>query len=209
MLQTPSLALGAAEKEVARMGDISNLMISDSVKILFENRVDIIKDVEQREAVIDELEKEIAVFLAKLSNKVPGKDSKRVTMLLHAINDIERIGDHCENIAELCAGKIEDEIPFSDTARDEIQDMYQAVFTMTTKAIKAFKENDLNLARQVIDEDDIVDDLEKKLRNKHIERINLGKCNPTSGVVYLDILSNFERIGDHAVNVAQIVLGEY
>lgn len=209
MLQTPSLALGAAEKEVARMGDISNLMITDSVKILFENRVDIIKDVEQREVVIDELEKEIAVFLAKLSNKVPGKDAQRVTMLLHAINDIERIGDHCENIAELCAGKIEDDIPFSDTARNEIQDMYQAVFTMTTKAIKAFKENDLNLARQVIDEDDIVDDLEKKLRNKHIERINLGKCNPTSGVIYLDILSNFERIGDHAVNIAQIVLGEY
>lgn len=209
MLQTPSLALGAAEKEVARMGEISNHMITDSVRILFENRIDIMKDVEQREEVIDELEKEIAIYLAQLSNKVPGKESKRVTMLLHAINDIERIGDHCENIAVLCAGKIEDEIAFSDTAREEIKDMYNVVLTMTTKAIRAFKENDFDLARQVINEDDIVDDLEKKLRNKHIERINLGKCHPISGVIYLDILSNFERIGDHAVNIAQIVLGEY
>lgn len=210
MLQTPSLALGAAEKEVARMGEISNHMITDSVNILFENKIDIMKDVERREEVIDELEKEIAIFLAKLSNKgLAGPDSRRITMLLHAINDIERIGDHCENIAVLCASKIEGEIAFSDTAREEIKDMYNVVLTMSTKAIKAFKENDFELARQVITEDDVVDDMEKRLRNQHIERINLGKCHPTSGVIYLDILSNFERIGDHAVNIAQIVLGQY
>ncbi len=210
MFKTPALALGAAEKEVARMGDIANNMINDSINILFENRKDFMKDVEQRELVVDELEKEIAIYLSELSNKgLTGKDSERLTMLLHAINDIERIGDHAENIAELCLGKIEDDIPFSDKAREELSTMHEAVMKMTTKAIQAFKENNHKLAKQVITEDDIVDDLEKKLRNRHIERINLGKCHPTSGVIYLDIISNFERIGDHAVNIAQIVLGEY
>lgn len=210
MLNTPSIALGAAEKEVGRMGEISTKMITDSVNILLENRKDILKDVEQREEVVDELEKEIAIFLAQLSSRgLTGEDSERLTMLLHAVNDIERIGDHSENIAILCATKIEEEVPFSDKARAEINDMYETVIKMTTKAIQAFKENNEELARQVIEEDDIVDELEKNLRKKHIERINLGKCNPTSGVIYLDILSNFERIGDHAVNIAQIVLGEY
>jgi len=87
--------------------------------------------------------------------------------------------------------------------------MHEAVKKMTTKVIKAFKEEDAVLARQVIDEDDIIDEFERKLRKRHIERINLGLCHPTSGVIYLDIISNFERIGDHAVNIAQIVLGEY
>ncbi|QNO15152.1 Na/Pi cotransporter family protein [Alkalicella caledoniensis] len=210
MFKTPALALGSAEKEVARMGDIANYMVTDSINILFENRIDIMKDVEQRESVVDELEKEIAIYLAELSNKgLTGKDSERLTMLLHAINDIERIGDHAENIATLCVGKIEDEIPFSDKAREELASMHEAVIKMTTKAMKAFKDNDSALAKQVIEEDDVVDDLERNLRNRHIERINLGKCHPTSGVIYLDVISNFERIGDHAVNIAQIVLGEY
>ncbi|WP_091351187.1 Na/Pi cotransporter family protein [Anaerobranca gottschalkii] len=209
MLKTPSIALGAAEKEVVRMAEISNKMITDAINILFENRVDIRKDVAQREEVIDELEKEIATYLAELSNKgLTGKDSERLTMLLHAVNDIERIGDHSENIADLCIAKIENEVPFSDKAREEIREMYEAVLKMTNKAITALKENNLELARQVVEEDDIVDELEKKLRNKHIERLNLGLCHPTAGVVFLDIISNFERIGDHAVNLAQVVLGE-
>ena len=210
MFNTPALALGAAEKEVGRMGDVANNMITDSINILLENRADKMKDVEQREIVVDELEKEIAIYLAELSNKgLTGKDPGRLTMLLHAINDIERIGDHSENIALLCMGKIEDEVPFSDKAKEELSSMHEAVIKMTTKVIKAFKEDDAVLARQVIDEDDIIDELERNLRKRHIERINLGKCHPTSGVIYLDIISNFERIGDHAVNIAQIVLGEY
>jgi phosphate:Na+ symporter len=210
MLKTPAIALGAAEKEVVRMAEISQKMVIDAINILFENRVDIRKDVAQREEVIDELEKEIATYLAQLSNKgLTGKDSERLTMLLHAINDIERIGDHSENIADLCLAKIENEVPFSDKAREEIKEMYEAVLKMTNKAITALKENNLELARQVVEEDDIVDELEKKLRNKHIERLNLGLCHPTAGVVFLDIISNFERIGDHAVNLAQVVLGEY
>lgn len=210
MLKTPAIALGAAEKEVVRMAEITKKMVTDAINILFENRVDIRKDVAQREEVIDELEKEIATYLAQLSNKgLTGKDSERLTMLLHAINDIERIGDHSENIADLCLAKIENEVPFSDKAREEIKEMYEAVLKMTNKAITALKENNLELARQVVEEDDIVDELEKKLRNKHIERLNLGLCHPTAGVVFLDIISNFERIGDHAVNLAQVVLGEY
>ncbi|WP_350343550.1 Na/Pi cotransporter family protein [Proteinivorax tanatarense] len=210
LFKTPSLALGAGEKEVARMGEIAGTMLEDSLNILFKNQKDYLKDVQQREEVVDELEQEIAIYLSELSNKgLSGVDAKRLTMLLHAINDIERIGDHSENVADLCIHKIEDDLPFSDQAREEIQSMFEQVSAITDKAMRAFKENDHQLAREVIKDDDYIDDLEKELRDRHIQRINKGKCYPMSGVVYLDILSNMERIGDHATNIAQVVLGEF
>lgn len=210
MLTTPSLALGGVEREIGRMADIALEMIDDSLNILIKNDQHLIREVERKEAVVDELESEIALYLAELAQQSLTEDqSRHLTTYLHAINDIERMGDHAENIAELCLEKIEDSFPFTEAAVEEIKGMYLKARNITAKAIAAFRSKNMALAREVIIDDNEIDRLEKRLRQRHVGRINEGLCFPPSGVLYLDILSNFERIGDHAVNIAQVVLGEY
>lgn len=210
MLSTPSVALGGVEREIGRMADIALEMVDDALNILIKNDPDLIREVERKEAVVDELESEIAIYLAELAQQSLTEDqSRHLTTYLHAINDIERMGDHAENIAELCHSKIEDSFPFTEAAVEEIKEMYLKARNITAKAIAAFRSKNLALAREVIIDDNEIDRLEKRLRQRHVGRINEGRCFPPSGVLYLDILSNFERIGDHAVNIAQVVLGEY
>lgn len=210
MMSTPSVALGAAEKEIGRMAGIALEMIDAAMDILLKNAADLIRHVERREDIVDQLEKEIAVYLAELTHQAITHDqSRQVAIYHHAVNDIERIGDHAENIAVLCQGKIEDNLPFSEAAVEEIRDMYNKVRNISAKAVAAYRAKNHALAREVLLDDDEIDRLEKRLRQRHIRRIKEGRCYPPSGVIYLDILSNFERIGDHATNIAQVVLGEF
>ena len=128
---------------------------------------------------------------------------------MYAVNDLERIGDHAENVLNLAESKAEGRLPFSEQALQELQEMYKNVDEMIAKAIKAFENNDSLLAGQVVDQDDMIDDMERNLRKSHIIRINEKICFPPSGVIFLDIISNLERIADHATNFAQAVLGEF
>jgi phosphate:Na+ symporter len=127
---------------------------------------------------------------------------------MSAANDLERIGDHAENIMQLSEIKTEERLPFSSAALEEMASMYEMVVTMLEKAIRAFEHEDRELARLVVSEDDLVDNEEKVLRKKHIDRINTKKCYPQSGVIFLDLLSNLERVADHANNIAYLVVEE-
>lgn len=210
MLKTPSLALGAAEREIGRMADLSLEMIDDAMRMLTKNDISILKAIERKEDVIDQLEKDISVYLANLSQHGLTQDQSRLmASYLHAVNDIERIGDHAENISSLAREKIEDGYPFSESALEELKDMHTKVRNMTAKAIAAYRAKNTALAREVLIDDNEIDRMEKKLRQRHVGRINEGRCFPPSGVIYLDILANFERIGDHATNIAQVVLGDF
>lgn len=210
MLNTPSVALGAAEREIARMADIALEMVDDAVGIIIQNKPNLIKAVERKEEVVDELEKEIGVYLAEVTQRsITGDQSRLVSNYLHAINDIERVADHAENIANLGLGKHEDNLPFSESAVEELADMYSKVRQIYAKSVEAYKTKNKELAREVLVDDNEIDRMEKRLRKQHVARINQGRCFPPSGVIFLDILSNFERIGDHATNLAQVVLGEF
>lgn len=210
MLKTPSLALGAAEREIGRMADLSLEMIDDAMTLLTKSDLNVLKTIERKEDVVDRLEKDIAVYLADLTQHGLNKDQSRlVASYLHAINDIERIGDHAENISTLVREKIEDGYPFSESAVEELKEMYAKVRNMTAKAIAAYRAKNSSLAREILIDDNEVDRMEKRLRQRHVGRINEGRCFPPSGVLYLDIIANFERIGDHSVNIAQVVLGDF
>ena len=127
--------------------------------------------------------------------------------LLNAVNDFERIGDHAENIASLANRRIEEDLPFSERAIEELEVMYEYVLETFEKAIYALEHEDLELPREIIHREDRIDCMEQQLRNSHIKRLNAGLCYHASGVVFLDIISNFERIGDHSFNIAKLVLG--
>jgi len=162
------------------------------------------------EDLLDGLEEAINVFLAELSqNSLTEAQSKMIGSYMSAANDLERIGDHANNIKQLAELKVEDRLPFSEQALEELSMIFEKVNVMLERAIQAFKTENRQLARMVIVEDDEVDLMEKVLRKAHIERINTKKCYPPSGVIYLDVLSNLERIADHATNIAQLVVEEF
>lgn len=210
MLKTPSLALGAAEREIGRMADFAFEMIGDAMALLAKSDISILKTIGRKEEVVDGLEKDISVYLADLTQHgLTRNQSRLVASYLHAVNDIERIGDHAENISTLVGEKIEGNYPFSESAIEELKDMYAKVRNITAKAIAAYKSKNIALAREVVIDDNEIDRLEKRLRQRHVTRINEGRCFPPSGVLYLDIIANFERIGDHATNIAQVVLGDF
>ena len=210
MLKTPAVAIGSAHKEILRMANLSREMVKDSINAFVKEDHKLMVQVYQKEEILDSLEKEITVYLAELSlHSLTHEQSAEVTGLMHAVNDLERIGDHSETIIHLAEAKEGDNLPFSEEAINELKYMYDRVDWMLDRSIEAFEHNDYFAARSVVEEDDVIDNLEKTLRKHHIERINEKKCNPTSGVVYLDLLSNFERIADHATNVAQVVLGVF
>ena len=209
LLRTPSMALGAAKKEIERMGLLATEMLENSLAILFKNNPDLIKVVERKEVIVDELESGIAVYLAELSQQsITVGQGRELANYYHAINDLERIGDHALNIAQLCEERVDRKLVFSDQAFKEIQQMYEQTIKISNKAITAFQTTDFSLAREVIRDDREIDRLEKKLRDSHISRVKEGACFPPSGVIFLDIITNLERIGDHSTNVAQVVLGE-
>lgn len=210
ILLTPDIALGGARQECLRMANLGREMLADAMHVFLNDDTKPVQHVRQTEELVDSLEKEITTYLAELSqHSLTKRQSKEVSALMHAVNDLERIGDHAENVLNLAESKAEGRLPFSEQALQELQEMYKNVDEMIAKAIKAFENNDSLLAGQVVDQDDMIDDMERNLRKSHIIRINEKICFPPSGVIFLDIISNLERIADHATNFAQAVLGEF
>lgn len=209
ILKTPPVAIGGAKKELLRMAGIAREMLDESMQVFLIGDLKKIKHIEQMEELVDGLEKEINIYLAELSQHSMSKEqSKMVANLMSAANDLERIGDHAENIMQLGEAKVEDRLPFSAAALEEITEFYQKVSKMLETAVRSFELNEKDLADWVVNEDFEVDDQEKLLRKMHIDRINTKKCYPASGVIYLDLLSNLERVGDHANNIADLILAD-
>ncbi|MGI6576385.1 MAG: Na/Pi cotransporter family protein [bacterium] len=206
----PAIAISQATKEIVRMAKIAEDSIHDVMQGFLQHDLHHLDLVLQKEEVIDELEREITFYLVKLSQRsMTEAESQRVTGLLHALNDIERIGDHAENISNLVRTTVTERLPVSTIASAELQTMFNLVADMFQTAYLAVEKSDQELARKVLAHEDEIDLMERTYRNNHIRRLNEGICFPASGVVYLDIISNLERIGDHATNIAHIVMGDW
>ena len=209
VINTPSIALEQATKELVRMGDMVESMLNDVILSFIQNDINVLKKVYLKEEVVNTLEKEITKYLVLISQQsLNVNQSKRLNDLINIANDIERVGDHAENLAELTEEKINESLPFSDKAIDELKFMFSKVQSSINKSISALKNRDINLAREVASKEDEIDKIEQELRDNHINRLNKGICYPESGVIFLDIISNLERIGDHANNIALMVIDE-
>lgn len=206
---SPHISIPLAAREVGRMGEISADNLDKSLEAFIKQDEVLIKEVEELEDLVDYLEREINRYLLKASeNELTEEQSIVHTGLLHAANDIERISDHAQNIAQMALFSLEEGLTYSESALDELRDMHQAVAAILRDALTAFLNNDLELAQAVLDRDVSIDEMEKTLRRKHIARLNEGTCLPPSGVIFLDIISNFERVGDHATNIAHVAKGD-
>ena len=206
IIQTPSIALGNTVKEVSRMGQKANKALEYSMNSLINKSMTDVEKTEKYEEHVNMLQKEILNYLLKLS-KSPLNDEERnkVDLLFNTVNDIERVSDHAENISELSRLAIEKDLQFSDTALEEMNNIYSKAKENFNIALKGLENYDKSIISKVYEIEDEVDALDKLYRKKHIERLNNGKCTIDSGVLFLDLLTNLERISDHSCNIANNV----
>ena len=207
MIETQSIALSNTVKETLRMGEKAKESLSAAMDGIMNKSNEKIELSFKKEKLINELQKSLLNYLLKLSKASLDDDSREVVDgLFNTINDIERIGDHAENIAELAKDIVDLEISFSDVGIGELKDMYNKVVSTYTYALEAMRTSNVELACKVIKMEEQVDMMEKSCRANHMNRLNSSSCSIESGVIYLDIISNLERVSDHAVNIAQQVI---
>lgn len=207
ILETPTIALGQAMKEVLHMGKLAKLSYESAIQAIRDNDMKSVEKTFKIEKTINILEREISDYLIKLSNTaIDNDDRKIIDGLFSTVNDIERVGDHADNIAELALYKIDNNVSFSEKAILELEEMVGKVTESYDLALQAMKEESRHHAQRVIEIEGVVDEMEKTLRKKHITRLNEGRCDTSSGIIFLDMLSNLERISDHSSNIALAVL---
>ncbi len=207
MIQTPPIALASTIKEVARMGEKARDSVDYAMEGILEASSEGIERCFKQEKSINQLQKTILNYLLKLS-KAPLSEEDRETVdtLFNTVNDIERIGDHAENLAELGENSIANDVVFSDHAKNELNDMYNKVLSTYTYALESMRTSDVDLACKVIKMEEQVDIMEKSCRVNHMRRLNNNLCSIDNGIIYFEILANLERISDHAANIAEKVI---
>nr|WP_077625033.1 Na/Pi cotransporter family protein [Sediminibacillus massiliensis] len=207
--QSPTVALDQAKEEVIRMGEYAHKGLEES-SLYLNNHTQKHADMAlQIEGALNNLDKEITNYLVSLSGtSFSEADSAKHTALMDSVRDIERIGDHFENIVELVDYKISNKVNITEQALQDLNDMFDLTLITVKQAISSLGNMDKEEALAVVQKEDQIDQMERAYRKKHIIRMNEGSCTGPAGIVFVDIISNLERIGDHAVNIAEEVLGE-
>ncbi len=210
IIETPSIALGQVNKEILRMGELVLENLKMSQEILSQAKYNLAEEVLEREALINRLEREITEYLVRLSHaSLSDKQHSEINNLLYTINDLERIGDHIENLVELSYDMEATNLEFSDHAKNGLREMFEKCIEVVEKTKKAFEFNDPVLAKEVKEIEDEIDKLEIQNRKDHIDRLNRMECQTGPGIVFLDALSNLERVSDHSLNIAMYVLDKF
>ncbi|MDU1412034.1 MAG: Na/Pi cotransporter family protein [Clostridium sp.] len=206
LLETPAIAFGQTTNEVVRMAEKAKENLEVAMDGFLSQNEDKIKSVYKSEKIINMLEHDITRYLVALSNSELGDEQRaELAAYFHVVNDIERIGDHAENIADLASEMISKDLKVSEEAIDEIKNMFNVTISALEMSIDCFKSYNRDKADNVRKVEESIDSLEKKLRSSHIKRLNKGICSATVGTVFLDLISNLERIGDHSLNIAEII----
>jgi phosphate:Na+ symporter len=207
ILITPSIALTQAAKEVLHLGKLAFEQTDTSVRAFLENNEELAYKVFDIERKVNELSKAALEYLIKLDKvSLTNYEKDKLVVLMNAINDIERVGDHADNIGELVLYKIENKANFSEQAVEELKVMFKDTMDAYQASLDALKSITVDDCNKVIEIDNRIDDMFKSLRKNHIERLNNYVCEPNAGVIFLDIIGNLERMGDHSSNIAESIL---
>lgn len=209
ILETPSIAVVQLMKEVLHMGNVAIETLKLSGEALLQGNEEKALEAFEKEKEVNHLEHAIMEYLVKLSNlDISAAQRTTIDGLFSTVNDIERVADHADNIAELAMERVSNNYAFSEKAIGELDSMMNDCISAFQESLNALHSYDRPSAQRVIEREGYIDLLEKNLRKKHIERLNRGKCEPSSGVIFLDAISNLERVGDHASNIALAVLDQ-
>ncbi len=209
IFESPAFAVETAALEVVHMAQIAMGNVKTALDAILTENVDEIQSVYKTEKTLNNMEKFLTEYLIKVDNlSLTEKQKKLVNNLFYSASDIERIGDHAENLAEQAEYMVEHKLVFSETGLDDLKSISTSAIKAFQYAIEARQNGDMDSVRKVSQYEDDVDSQEEEMREKHIERLTKGNCDPSAGIVFLDIISNLERISDHAYNLAGYVKDE-
>ena len=204
MLSTPAIALEAVHSEIVRMSHVTQESLSLSRQVVVSPDRTIIAAIREKEEVLDRLAEGISNYVVSLS-ACPITDPERqtVTRALKIVSDLERIGDHCENLSEFAEQRLEKKLDFSEDACKQLDELAGICLNSCDCAFNVFVKQDHDNLLRTIEKETRVDQLESNLRNQHVKRMTNQKCSVPSGVLFLNILTSLERISDHARNIAE------
>ena len=209
IFESPAFAVETAALEVVHMGQITYENVVRAIDSVLTVNSDEVETVFKTEQTINNMEKMLTEYLIKVDNlSLTEKQKKVVNNLFYSVSDIERIGDHAENLAEQAQYMVEHGLQFSTTGMDDLKSISDSVLKSFQYAIDARQNGNMEAVRKVSQYEDDVDSQEEELRETHIERLSAGECKASAGVVFLDIISNLERVSDHAYNLAGYVKDE-
>jgi phosphate:Na+ symporter len=208
LLATPELAMDQARREIVRMARTSKRAVCLAIEGLVEKDRKKLGMTRTTEDVIDTLQYEITSYLAALSTKeLSDKMSAELPVWLHTINDLERVGDHAVNIVEVAERKIEQKLSFSESAVVEASQLKKEAEQMCDYIIKALEDNDIEAAKSAFVNEENLNKMQIDFRRSHVQRMSEGICSPETGLIFIDLVDNVEKVGDHLNNIAQGVIG--
>lgn len=203
LLDTPTVAIERSRAVAAKMASLTAEALKDSVSLLdsYDKKIaDKIREAEERSDIYEDA---LASYLVKLSSRsMDEADSREVTMLLHMVSDLERIGDHAVNIVEAAEEMQDGDVRFSEAAKEQLSYLYRAVCEIVSITERAFCESDVETALLVEPLEQVVDDLRDEIRRRHVSRLQKSECTLEHGFLLSEILTNLERVADHCSNIA-------
>ena len=206
-LETPAIAFEQAFQESLTMYDLAKENLTLATNALMDGKTTDYRKIYENESEINRMERDLSSFLVSISSHdITEVDTNRIASMIKIVSDIERIGDHSKNIAELAEEVATSKLSFTSDAIEELKLMYNYTLESINSSYASYKNNNRQKANDTVIFEENIDRLEELLRDKHIKRLSENKCNAHSGAVFLDAISNFERIGDHSINIAEYIL---
>ncbi len=208
LLNTPEIAIDQAGREIVRMAKVAKEAVNQAIEGLDEDDRSKLELTQKTEDAVDNFQYEITSYLAALSRKELSDElSIKLPVLLHTVNDLERVSDHAINIAEIAERKIDQRLSFSDSAQAEAAQLKNEVNQMFDYVSVALENNDVEAAKSALVNENNLNKMQMDFRRSHVQRMTEGVCSPEAGLIFIDLVDNAEKIGDHLTNIAQAVIG--
>lgn len=204
---SPSTAVVETTQEIERMGKMARENLGLAMEAFFDGDQNKINRVYEVENQIDFLSKEITDYLVKINQlQLPVVDARRIGALFHVVSDIERIGDHAENMADAAIKSHEENLKFTKKGEKEIREMHQKTTQILEEAMEMFTTLDKKNLPDILELENSIDTMERELQQNHVRRMAKGKCLPMTGILFTDLVTGLERVADHATNIAFSIL---
>lgn len=206
-IKAPSTAVMDAIHEIAHMGNVALVNLKLSMHALCDQDENAMKQVYETEKYIDFMNNAITDYLVKANEmELPTADADKLGGLFHVVNDIERIGDHAENIADSAARRLDENIDLSDKALRQLNEMMTNVVTLLEYSLDMFVNNNTEHMKEILKLEDEIDEQERAYQRGHVKRLAKNKCTPEAGMLFSDTVSGLERVADHATNIAFAIM---
>jgi len=208
LFNTPTIALEQTKREIIRMTESARSALQQASDGLIQGDDRKLKKAMEAEDIIDAFQLDITSYLTALSREqLSDEVSVKLPVLLHTVNDLERIGDHAVNIVEIAKRKMQQNLQFSDSALQEAAQLREEIDEMFSFVKEALEHDNAEAAKNALHNENNLNRMQMELRRNHVRRMSEGRCPPEAGLIFCDLVDNIEKMGDHLTNIAQAVIG--